>query len=254
MDVFRLIEALAASTRPLGPGEIQRQTGIAPATLNRLLKRGQAEGYVRRVGHGAYEGGPALMRLGALAVQNARAQPFRGLLSGLALSTGLNAELYALTTEGPVFLLGASGKGERRIPYREGQVVDNLFEHPAALFFFQRYPEAFGWRRTQMEHAGVDQEALHRRVEEAVSNGFVVERGRWHPELARAAMPNGDYAYCVCLAGFLSDFPPQRDEQLHALMRERMLDFEAAQKYVRESEAAELAGERARRHPSLSSL
>ncbi len=236
MDVFRLLEALAASTRPLGPGQIRAQTDIAPATLNRLLRRCQHHGYVRRVGHGAYEAGPRLLLLGSSAVQNARALRFRGLLMGLAEETGLNAELYALNTEGPVFLLGATGRGERRIPYREGQRIDRVWDHPAGLFFFQRYPEAFSWREVQMRIAKIDQTVLKERVDAAVSAGIAVERGRLQPELARAAIPNGDYAYCVCLAGFLSDFPVAREEALKQLLRQRMKTFETTKQELERSQ------------------
>ncbi|MGF1448396.1 MAG: helix-turn-helix domain-containing protein [Opitutales bacterium] len=238
MDVFRLLETLAASTRPLGPGQIRAQTDIAPATLNRLLRRCQQHGYVRRVGHGSYEAGPRLLSLGSSAVQNARALRFRGLLLGLAEETGLNAELYALNTEGPVFLLGVTGGGERRIPYREGQRVERVWDHPAGLFFFQRYPEAFSWRAVQLQNLNIDQTVLKGRVESAVAAGIAIERGRLQPELARAAIPNGDYAYCVCLAGFLSDFPTEREDALKRLLRLRMKTFEDTKQDLERAEAA----------------
>ncbi|MGF1483345.1 MAG: helix-turn-helix domain-containing protein [Opitutales bacterium] len=226
MDVFRLIETLARSTRPLGPGEIRSQTGIAPATLNRLLRRCQEQGYVQRVGHGSYEAGPRLLSLAGDAVQNVRALRFRRLLTGLAEETGLNAELYALNVKGPTFLMGVTGRGERRIPFNEGQLIERIYEHPAGLYFLQRYPEAFEWRKRQMQILDVDVAELRRRVEVAVDACIYVERGRLQPELARAAIPNGDYAYCLCLAGFLSDFPVAREESLKQLLRLRLRTFE----------------------------
>jgi IclR family transcriptional regulator, acetate operon repressor len=98
-----LLETLAAAGAPLGIGEVVERTGLAQATVHRLLQSLQQRGYVRRVGARKYAVGTAALRLGD-AAQRSLARSVRPLLAGLVEASGETANLAVLEGDDVVYV------------------------------------------------------------------------------------------------------------------------------------------------------
>lgn len=228
LPLFSVVECIAAARTPVAFSVIRDKTRIAPATLTRLLAKLVQADYVRKPEHGRYEAGPGLVALGTQVMENAAAFPFRAILEGLAKATGQNAELYTLTASGPMLLLTVPGRTEVRAAMPPGSLVKNVFTHPAGLFHFNRFPEAYKWMAVPIRLRNINVPELRTRVTRAVADGFAVDRGGTRPELACAAVPTSDGAFCVCVSGGISDFPARGDARLRLVMHRVLKQFKAA--------------------------
>jgi DNA-binding IclR family transcriptional regulator len=225
--VFPILECLATASGPVSFAELREHTGAAPATLSRLLGKLVDCSYVRKVAHGSYQVGPNLISLSTLVMENAAAYAFRPLLRELAEATGQNAELYTLTSNGPVFLACVSGGSELRITLTPGYHIRNPLRHPAGAFYFLRYPDALDrWAGEIEGRHRWDLAEWRRTVEGARRRRFVIHRGVTRPELARAAVATPESGFVVCLSGLVGDFPPARDESLRRRMLRTVRRFE----------------------------
>ncbi|MBI3832589.1 MAG: helix-turn-helix domain-containing protein [Planctomycetes bacterium] len=214
LDDLKLLECLAEADAPLGFAALAAQTRVAPATLTRMLNRLAAWGYAAKVAHGSYEAGPGLLALGARVQEHSAALPFRALLGELADETGQNAEVYALTPNGPVFLQSAPGRSEIRITLRPGHLVKSVAVHPGGLFSFARYPDGVPAVAEDLKRRGLSRAAFRTRVRKAEEARFYADRGQIRPELARAGVSTRDGRFCVCVSGGVSEFPAAKDEAL----------------------------------------
>lgn len=226
LPAFQILKCLSKSRSPVSLSTLRDETGIAPATLNRLLAKMTDSDYVRRVDRGLYTGGPAFMVLATLAMENLQTVPFRPLLHQMAMATGQNAELYAITTSGPVFLMSDPGHCHFRTNLPSGHIVRDRFQHAAAPFRFARFPDAYEWEKVQMELKGIDPEVWREQVETAKRRKFSIERGKIKPELARFAAPLEGADFCVVVSGLITDFPEENDEKLRRTMLRVVREFE----------------------------
>lgn len=227
-DDFQLLECLAAAHEPLGFAALAASAGMPTATLTRQLAKLVAFGYAEKVAHGSYRPGPRLLALGSMIVEHAAAPSYRPLLEELAQATGQNAELYALSPNGPVFLLSVPGRTEIRITLRPGYLVRSVAVHAGGLFSFARYADEVPAVAEQLKTRGLSRQAFRERVRAADRQRFYVERGQIRPELARAGVPTPDGRYCVCVSGGVSEFPASKDAQLRRAMLAALERFEAA--------------------------
>lgn len=221
-----ILEALAAGPATVGFSDLQKRTHISPATLNRLLHKLIEGDYVRKVGHGAYEVGPALLALSTLVSENSVALPFRPLLHSLAEETGLLAAVYAMTPPGPVFLLQAPGRNDLRLDRVPGTCDHVVEDHPTEPFYFLRYPEAYAWRNNLWRNRDLDPGNIRSRADRAQARLFHVSRGAPRPELASVAMPTSDFGFAIVLTGWLSDIPERADASLHIVMQRVLRRFD----------------------------
>lgn len=225
-NALALLEVLAASNQPLSFADLRSRTGITPATLNRLLaKLGECD-YVRKVSHGEYEAGSALVILASSTMENAAASPFRPLLRKLAMTTNHAAELYAQTPNGPVVVFHQPCNNPIRFALQPGHLIQWVWSHAAGRFFFARFPQAYDWRAKQLKELSIDIDELRRDVSEAVEQNFYIDRGRNQAEVARAAVATRDLSFCICLVGFVSDFPRGDDAKLRRTMQRLLKEFQ----------------------------
>ncbi len=218
LPVFEILKVFATSREPVSLQDLRNRTQIPPATLNRLLGKLTESDYVRRQGRGIYTGGPAFMVLSTMAVENLQTVAFRPLLHELARATGHNAELYAITTKGSVFMFSESGGGAVRTNLPSGFLIKEKFKHATSVFRFGRFPEAYEWEAIPMRTHGVDEGVFRDSVERALKRRFHTERGCIRPELARFAVPLEGLDFCVVVSGLLTDFPDEDEEALRRKM------------------------------------
>ncbi len=218
LPVFEILKVFATTPEPVSLQDLREKTQIPPATLNRLLVKLTESDYVRRQGRGIYTGGPAFMVLSTLAVENLQTVAFRPLLHELVSATGHNAELYAITTKGSVFMFSESGGGVVRTNLPSGFLIQEKFKHATSVFRFARFPEAFDWEAVPMRMRHIDEVDLRNDVERALDRRFNAERGSIRPELARFAVPLAGLDFCVVVSGLLTDFPEDGEEDLRKTM------------------------------------
>lgn len=195
--------ALARRHGPVGFAELKETTQLAQATLNRVLNNLCRYGYAIKMGHGQYLAGPKLVDMGQEIVRNQLVRGFEVPLSELKQRTKLNAELYVITPNGPVFLTHSPARDGGNIPFRFGHLIRNRDAHPAALFYLgiHKGDKAEGYREN-----------------------FIVDRGGQWPELFRAAAMIPSSNFCLALSGKLinvdEDRIPELKEQLQQACRE----------------------------------
>lgn len=190
----KVLHALAHCSGSASFAEIKEETGLTPATLNRILKNMCAHGYVIKTGHGQYIAGPELLEMGLEITRNQITPGFESTLRALRRQTHLNAELYLITPGGPIFLTHSPAKGEAGVPFQYGHVIANRTVHPVAMFFLSLYEsqkcDGFG-------------------------QNFIADRGGQWPELFRAAAMIKGSNYCLAVSGMLTNV----DESRHAEIR-----------------------------------
>lgn len=209
-----ILEAFAAARTPLGVSELQASTGIPPATLARLLKKLVGLDYISRSGHGVYTGGAALFSLGTAILNCSLSSRFLPLLRKLVSETGLNAELYHLTSQGPQLLCWEGGMSSFQVRMAPGHRVCHP-GHPAIYFHQLLYPEAapLPWGGQGAVLADGEREDFLRQARE----NFVIERGHILPEVGRACAATADGAFVFGLSGLRSEFASP-DAELKTLM------------------------------------
>jgi hypothetical protein len=201
--VVPVLHALAKSGEPVSFADLKEQTGIAQASLSRMLNNLCSYGYAMKASHGQYMAGPELLDMGISITRNRIVPELKKQLIGLKRKTQLNAEIYIITQNGPVYLTHSPAKGEEPLPFRFGHLISNRTDHPAALFFL----------------------AMHGGAKPAgCKENFIVDRGGQWPELFRAAsMVNGSN-YCLALSGMIAsvgeDRYPELKEALHEAGKE----------------------------------
>lgn len=220
-----LLESIASRDTAVSTTELREETSIPAATLTRLLGSLCEAGYIRKMKHGRYSAGPRLIGLATTVMEHSAATPFGPLLHSLCRITGQNSEVYAITPQGPVFLRTVAGDSDIRITMPPGHVVKGVYRHPAGAFFFHRYPRALHCRRKELTDKGASIDNQEQRIAQAARERFIVDRGGSRPELARAAVPVSDGTFCVCVSGFVSDFPQANDSELRRLMHQELERF-----------------------------
>lgn len=188
-----VLHALARFHGPATLAELREETGLAQATLNRVLKSLCDFDYAIKVGHGQYLAGPDLVDLGISVTRNQLVPAFQQPLSRLRNRTHLNAELYVITPNGPVYLAQSAARGEAGLPFRFGHLVRNRTHHPAARFYLAI-------------HAGEKPEGPRK--------NFIIDRGGQWPELFRAAAMIRGSHYCLAVSGMLTNVDEARHEEL----------------------------------------
>jgi DNA-binding IclR family transcriptional regulator len=211
-----LLQALASSAEALSIGELRDKTGMAPATLNRQLKRLTEAGYIVKVRHGAYAVGGALISLSLQVMQHSGCNRYLPLMHELVRRTGLNAELYLLNGAGPTLLNWLGGVSEFRVRMSPGHPVSHP-RHPAIAFYLAAHPEApQAW--SQPRNA-VEPDWIIR----AKTDGFLMEMGRLRPELARACLLLEEPNYCLGLSGLVSEFTLNEQDIRRLIKEENVL-------------------------------
>ncbi len=211
LNAVPVLHALARSHGPAAFAELRDATGLAQATLNRILKQLCDFGYAVKVGHGQYLAGPELVDMGVSITRNHVVPAFKNQLAALKRRTRLNAELYVITPNGPVYLTHSPARGEEALPFQFGHVIRNRSNHPAALFYLamQKGQKPDGYREN-----------------------FIVDRGGQWPELFRAAAMIPGSNYCLALSGMLTSVAEERHaelkEALHAAGRDIELPGDGA--------------------------
>ncbi len=221
IPLLSVLEAVASADGPLSIAALREITGIPAATMHRHLGRLCDAMYVEKAQHGLYRAGPALVALGSSVIENAGTARFRPLLAELVDATGLNAELYSVTRNGPTLLVWLGGRSEFRVRMFPGFRL-TACSHPATAFFFTRYPGAE--RVWGKPFAPTDSEHWQRMLAAAERN-FIIERGHTRPELARACTCTSDGRYCIGLSGLCSEFTVD-DNRLERMVRQRLARFE----------------------------
>jgi len=227
IPVMSVLQCLAASREGVPLKALRRNSGIPPASLSRILKRLVEDGYVAKASHGTYAVGPAFRSMSALVVENHATRHFSPLLRALADETGQHAEVYTLTPEGLHFQMVEPGQTQLAITMKPGHRIQSLLLHPGGRFLFHRFPETCAPGAAALRRAKLSRASLEADVKRAARDRFCVVRGGVRPELARAAVPSDGYAYCICLFGFVGDFPKSADRRLKALMHDRLAVFES---------------------------
>lgn len=219
---LQVIECVAGSSEPLARAEIERITGISPATLARQLHSLCEGGYLRRAGRGYYAISHRTLSLGQLVFNNSGYAAFLPLMRQLAQETGLNVELYLITEAGPIFLLADGDASGMRVDMQPGQMVSSSF-HPVVGIYFAQNPdkvEVWAEDRELALAGGV----LKGYVKTAAAGGVIYERGNMRPELARACVGFGGMGYVLGVSGLLSEFT-QSEGEIEQLMHEQAAIF-----------------------------
>lgn len=193
LNAVPVLHALARSHGAVSFAEVKERTGLAQATVNRILNQLCDFGYAVKLGHGQYTAGPELLDMGLEVTRNQMLPMFDATLRPLRRKTQLNAELYVITPNGPVFLTHSPAKNEADIPFRFGKRISNRDAHPAALFYL----------------------AIHEGHQPAgYKENFIVDRGGQWPELFRAASMVRNSCYCLALSGLLMNVGEERHAEL----------------------------------------
>ena len=205
LNAVPVLHALARCHGPAALAELREKTGLAQATLSRILSQLCKFDYALKVGHGQYLAGPELVDMGMELTRNQIVPGFKKALSRLKRRTQLNAELYMITPNGPVYLTHSAARGEAELPFRYGHLIQNRVSHPAALFYL----------------------AIHDAKKPAgYKDNFIVDRGGQWPELFRAASMIPGSIYCLALSGVLTNVDEARHVELRKALHEACVEIE----------------------------
>jgi hypothetical protein len=200
-----VLHALARCHGPAGFAELKEMTGLTQPTLNRILKNLCLYNYAIKTGHGQYMVGAELLDMGQEITRNHVVAGFDAVLSSLQQKTHLNAELYMITPNGPVYLTHYATRGEAGIPLRFGHLIRNRKHHPASLFYL----------------------AIHESQKvEGYKENFIVDRGGQWPELFRSGAMVPKSNYCLIVSGLLANIDEDRQPELKNMLHEACQETE----------------------------
>ena len=209
-----VLDALSRSHGAASFAEIQSTTGLAKATLSRILKTLCTFGYALKCGHGQYMAGPKLVEMGEQLSRNQVIAGFMDELCQLRLATHLNAELYLIAKGGPVFFTHYAAPGEAGVSFRYGHVILNRKHHPAGRFYL----------------------ALHENeTMKGFRENFIVDPGGQWPELFRAAAMVPGTSYCIAVSGMLANVKDEAHQQIREALHTSCDAITASQKAQREA-------------------
>ena len=115
INAFPVIQVIARNPEEVSFSFLKEKTQLAQATLNRVLKTLCEYRYVIKTSHGHYMTGPKLLNLGNAIVRNQITPKFEKSLINLCHVTHLNAELYLISNDGPLFLKHSPAPDEANI-------------------------------------------------------------------------------------------------------------------------------------------
>ncbi len=196
-NAFPVIQVIARNPEEVSFSFLKENTGLAQATLNRILKTLCEYRYLIKTSHGHYSTGPKLLNLGNAIVRNQITPKFQPALINLSHVTHLNAELYLISNDGPLFLKHIPAPDEANISFGYGHVILDRKSHPASLFYL----------------------TLNKNKKVAdLKENFVIDEGNQWPELFRAASMVPETKYCIAVSGMLKNVPPSTYNDLKAIM------------------------------------
>ncbi|HEX5451952.1 MAG TPA: IclR family transcriptional regulator [Candidatus Limnocylindrales bacterium] len=188
------LEALAASTAPMGVTEVADRLGIAPSSAHRLLSALCARGYaIRSQASRRYRRGPALIRLVAhpIAPQLLLRELAHPVLARVARETGETAHLAVLDGLEIVGVDHVIGGGDHNDRHADGA---RLPAHATALglAILAFAPEAVAALtrdalRAYTPETVTDAAVLRRSLEQVRRRGYAVNVGGWNPTTAGVA-------------------------------------------------------------------
>ncbi len=186
--------------------DLFEQCDIPKATLTRLLKKLSEVDYISKVEHGRYVAGPKLYSLAATAINQSLTGRFMPLLQEMVARTGLNAELYNLTEQGPQLLRWEGGRSHFQVRMSPGHQV-GMDAHPAVYFYWLLYDieDTLCWGKDARGET-VSAEEFAQFKEQAGSENFIFEQGHMLPEISRACVRVFDSNYVIGLSGLSSEF------------------------------------------------
>lgn len=209
--ILTILEAVSACKGDISLSQLRNDTQLPSATLNRLIRDMVENGYLTKSSHGFYEAGPALTAMAANICANWSTKNFDTVLSRLANISGLNAELYSLGKNGPVFIKRINIQSEFRVRMNPGYHPTSP-GNPVYAFYCSVYPESsYIWDKKI-----IMDENLEKWLKLCKEENFIYEQGNILPELARACSATNDKQYCIGLSGLISEFKfePEKIKQL----------------------------------------
>ncbi|RMD78859.1 MAG: winged helix-turn-helix transcriptional regulator [Lentisphaerae bacterium] len=201
---LRIIEVIAEAGE-VSLRDLHQRTQIPLTSLHRQLGQLRKSGYVQKIQHGQYRIGPVLVRLAASIMNHAAESRYKPLLQRLVDKTGLNAELYAITRDGPVMICWIGGKSEFQVRMFPGFHLSSI-GHPAVAFYKACYPKTQTIWGAPFQFTTLSREEWEGWVKAAEEQNFIIERKRIRPELARLCVLTPDRQYCIGLSGLISEF------------------------------------------------
>lgn len=200
-SILTILDCLSGFTGVATIADLKEATQIPSATLNRLLNRLVDCGYTIRERHGEYRIGPALVELSKRCLDVHIEERFRPFLRSLRDETGLNAELYSMTSQGPMMLFWEGGISEFRVRMNPGHLVKHS-GHPAVQLHGILHPEA-----TIVWDVPLVKDQSSKPEDKTIFHEyFRYESGQVRPELSRCCVLTRDKRHCVGLSGLISEF------------------------------------------------
>jgi DNA-binding IclR family transcriptional regulator len=216
-----MLQAFFDEGRALSMTELAARTGLAPATVHRMLSTLLKIGWIERDARSArYELSGRMIGNAALAVANSPLLQYGyPLLTRLADTTGLNSFLAVLVSRGSVLLARVPGKPGSALDFQVGKMLPLHASASGKVFLSglsdserAEYIARQGGLKPITSRTIIEPESLMIELEAVRRNGYAMDRGELYDGYRSIAVPvrkdDGVIAAALCLGGW----PPNAGE------------------------------------------